>query len=1065
MYDVPQPLYVRDWVNRHVGQEFPTPMICLYQGQPLLRAQWETTIIEADVIFLPLPLGGGGGGGKNTGAIIAMVVVAVVAMWAGPAAAGALGMTVVNSSGATVLTSTGMFVSGMVSAAVMIGGSMLVNAMFPTQLPKANFNTEALESASPTYSTSVSHNTARLYQMIPESFGTNEQVPDLAALPWFEYDGNEQFLHILLCVGIGEYDIQRISVEDTPIWEKGKEYTGNFPEIEIEIVEPGESITLFPDNIETSPEISGQSLNLETIGPITANSAGTLASELAVDVIFPRGIGYMNDRGGISPHKVSVRFEAQRLDEYGEPDEGWFELVSASYEAATMTAQRHTEKIKVPPGRYQVRGMCVGGGEENPRLLNEVVWAGLKSYLPSEMRYPGITLIAIKARATNSLSQSAARQFRVLHTRKLRMWNPKFGWSFPQPTNSWAWAMAAMCKTTSGGGRKDRQIDLNALYRLDQELSARGDEFCQVIDTRQTVWDLFRDACRCVRAIPRALGSTISWMRDGPNRPVRGVFTPYNIVRDSFSVDYAFFSDDSPDDVILDYVDRDTWLPRDVRANMPTAQSRGPAREPARKRFMGITSRAQAYREACFEVACNEYRRIFPKWSTEMEGKLLFRGDMVLLTHPLGGESQWASVTGWNEETNTLLLDASLPWEEPGKHYIVLRKRNGTPYGPVKVETVGEKSLTLDATSLSEAEAKEALKDNYRPLWQWLSDGNSMDATAVIYGRETPGLRAIILSVRPRQNGICEIEAVLEDERVHTADLGEVPPWAAGDVASVVRHPTISGLSFVFDDRDRSLKASWIPHGPAVGYEAKYSVRYKDEEDWCGWNDLGTLLNPSVEFIVPAAIVEFKVRPLTDGFGGLWMTNQVDCSIPMPGKAELSLSGPYTGGNLAVSWPLITAESITAILTVNGIRKFIKEIPGTETSAVITAEEVSNRGGPWRMLELHLLAKNGSWEERSNRLEIAEPPPDTVHGLTVDIKNQIAHLTWQPANGNATGYVVGHTNNSGVVERHETGAASIDIPVSSGRHSFTAAAKDAFYDIAADVHALNFCNLIEVEVA
>ena len=649
-----------------------------------------------------------------------------------------------------------------------------------------------------------------------------------------------QCLHALLCIGIGEYQIHRISIEDTAVWENEKS-TGNFPEIEIEIVNPGESIKLFPDNIETSPEVSGQSLNkkkpnqsdpnvLETIGPFTANSAGTRTNRLAVDVIFPRGLGYMNNYGGISTHDVTARFEARYLDDYGTPLGDWFELDEPDnptrYSKATLTPQRHTHRFAVPPGRYQVRARCTSGGAENNRLMNEVVWAGLKAYLPSKLEYPDITLVAVRMRASNALSQQSARLFHVLLTRKLKIWNPHTGWTEkPQPTNSWAWAMASMCKAQWGGRRTDRQIDLNALYRLDQELSARGDEFCHVLDTRQTVWDLFGEACRCVRAIPRALGSTISWMRDGPNRPVRGVFTPYNILRDSFGVDYKFFTDDSPDDVILDYVDRENWMARDVRAMLPDSMSM----EPARKRFMGITSRAQAYREACFEVACNEYRRIFLKWSTEMEGRLLFRGDMVLVTHPLGGEDRFASVRGWNADERTLDLDVTLPQEDEnaGHYYAVLRRPNGRPYGPVKVESVGERSLTFDAASLA------AIEDGAdAPLWQWLSDGREMDATAVVYGKESPGLRAIILSVKPRQSGICDIEAVVEDERVHSADLGEVPPWTpGGEVPVATMCPVITGLTASYEYDTARLTLSWIPEAGAGDYE----VEWRSWDTWQEW--------------------------------------------------------------------------------------------------------------------------------------------------------------------------------------------------------------------------------------
>ena len=52
IYTVTECMSVRSWVNLHIGSEFPTPVVCIYQGQYLLRAEWELTLIQADVVFL-----------------------------------------------------------------------------------------------------------------------------------------------------------------------------------------------------------------------------------------------------------------------------------------------------------------------------------------------------------------------------------------------------------------------------------------------------------------------------------------------------------------------------------------------------------------------------------------------------------------------------------------------------------------------------------------------------------------------------------------------------------------------------------------------------------------------------------------------------------------------------------------------------------------------------------------------------------------------------------------------------------------------------------------------------
>jgi hypothetical protein len=163
----------------------------MYQGKPLLRSEWENTIIMADVAFIPLPLGGGGGGGKNVIATIASFVVAIIATIAA--------IFVPALWGLVPYTWQYALASAFIATAITLAGSLLVQALFPTIPPSAGgLGQQSYEAASPTYSSSVSQNQARLYQMIPESFGTNDMVPDLAAQYWAEFQGNEQYLHVLL---------------------------------------------------------------------------------------------------------------------------------------------------------------------------------------------------------------------------------------------------------------------------------------------------------------------------------------------------------------------------------------------------------------------------------------------------------------------------------------------------------------------------------------------------------------------------------------------------------------------------------------------------------------------------------------------------------------------------------------------------------------------------------------------------------------------------------------------------------------------------------------------------
>ena len=104
------------------------------------------------------------------------------------------------------------------------------------------------QGGSPTYGVRGQSNRARIGEPVPVIYGKHLVYPDLAAQPWTEYVVNDQFLYQLFCIGNGEYDIDEIRIGETDI--------NTFTEIETEIVLPGSQVTLFNDNVVTSPDVS-----------------------------------------------------------------------------------------------------------------------------------------------------------------------------------------------------------------------------------------------------------------------------------------------------------------------------------------------------------------------------------------------------------------------------------------------------------------------------------------------------------------------------------------------------------------------------------------------------------------------------------------------------------------------------------------------------------------------------------------------------------------------------------------------------------------------------------------
>ena len=743
---VAEPLSIREWLGEHGIEEFECPTICFRNASPVPRGRWDDTFIAENdmVVFVPLPQGGGGGG-KNPLRTILMLAVMVAAPYLGGLIAGAIGVT------STIVIS-------LITAGVALVGTTLVNVLLPPPKPAAPSFGRGVPSPSPTYSLTAQGNQARLTQPIPVIYGRHRVYPDLAATPWAEYDGNEQYLHQLHCIGQGEHDLEQIRIEDTPI--------ASFEEIETELVAPGGAVTLFETDVVTAPEIAGQELigvnDREAgedgwIGPFTANPAGTHATEIGIDVVMPRGLYYAADDGSLKARTVEWEVEARAVDDDGEATGGWIAVASESVTAAENTPQRRSYRYALDAGRYEVRVRRTNDKSGDARAGHVIHWGGLKAFLEDAPAFGDVTLLAVRMRATDNLSQRSARMINCIVTRKLPVWDPVAGWSEPRVTRSLASAFADAARSRYGAGLDDARIDLAALHALDAVWQSRGDRFDAVFDQSLTVWEALTRIARCGRALPFLQGGILRIARDAPRTLPVALFGPRNIVKGSFRVQYIMPGEDTADAVTVTYFSERTWTPDEVVAALPDSATEA-SDKPATVDLFGCTGPEQAMREGLYMAAANRYRRRIVTFRTELEGLIPTYGDLIAITHDLPRWGQGGEVTA--VDGRTLTLSEPLEWEagedttEPPVHYLALRRRDGGLSGPWPVAPG--------------ADARTVLLDEDLDLESYT--GADEERTHFAFGPgEAWGLRARVMAVRPRGEQV-EITAVGEDARVHEAD-------------------------------------------------------------------------------------------------------------------------------------------------------------------------------------------------------------------------------------------------------------------------------------------------------
>ena len=760
---VTAPVTVRGWLDRKGIAEFSQPTICLFNGAALLRSRWaETMIRPGDVCaFVALPHGGGGGGGKNplktVLAIAVMIAAPEIAAWIAPelAAAAAASTTAFSSASLTF---------GALKAGIAIAGTALINAVIPSPkpaTPQLSFGgAGSVPAPSPTYTLSAQGNQARLGQPIPVVYGRHLVYPDLATDPYQEYIGNEQFLHQLHVIGQGEYEIKEIRIEDTPI--------ASFEEVQTEIVSPGGSVTLFDVDVVTAPEVAGQEMLKDApVGPFAANGVDTAAEAIGIDVMFPRGLYFANSTGGLDAKTVTWTVEAREIDATGDPvgAGAWTLLGSENHTAATNTAIRLSFRYPVAPARYEVRVTRTDVKDTDARAGHEARWGQLRAYLAGAPAFGNLTLLAVKMRATDNLSQRSSRLINVVATRKLPAWDPATqSWGAPAATRSIMWAIADVCRAAYGAELSDSRLPLDDWAALDTSLEARGDHFDAVFDSSMTVWEALTRIARCGRAVPILQGGRLRIIRDAPQTLPVAMYGPRNILRGSFEIEYVMPGEETADAVTVEFFSSRTWKPDEVTEKL--ADSTGD--KPARVQLFGCTSSDHASREGLYVAANNRYRRRFVRFRTEQEGMIPIYGDLIAVSHDMPRWGQSGEVIAWTADAiaepgaappwmNAVLTLSEPPvWKEAATHYIALRKRDGSLVGPYAVEPVGGPG----------AESKVHVIE---PITITPYVGTTEERTHYQFGPGVEWARLCrLIGTRPRSGGEqVEMVAVAEDDRVH----------------------------------------------------------------------------------------------------------------------------------------------------------------------------------------------------------------------------------------------------------------------------------------------------------
>lgn len=746
------------------------------------------------VVIIRLPQGGQGGASQ----IMAFVATLALAIFAPGLGAGLVGLMGGNAS---AVAFAGVTWGTLAQVGIVLAGSMIISALMPKPKPLTGQNGQA---QNPSYSLSAQSNMARLLQPVIERFGRRKFLPELATQPSFRFDSGVQVLNEEFLLGMGEFEIEEIGVANTPIWTSAGGATGNYPDIEWQVLPPGVPNTLFSNNQVTSGLVS----NIELIGtnqeghgwsgPFILNPPGTLCDRIELDFSAPGGIFKIDDTGKLKAATAAWQAQVQEIDDTATPVGAWITVINKSISQATREAVRETHGAALAPARYHVRFQRTNAKSEETNTVDQIGILAMRGFLPNAAASPNKTRLAIRARSTKSLNGDAAQRFYVIATRKLPVpsIHPVTGaitWSAPVATRSIAWALAYVCKAHNGLRKRDDQVAIAKLIAYDAIWAARGDTFDGDFDDAGSAWLALQLIARCGRAEPRRIGRFIDFNRDEPKAIAKAPFSPANMLAGSFNVDYLMFDANSTDALWIDYVDERNWEPASVFCALPDSET--DPNDAPHIPLPGVVKRDQAWREGIFMAATNRMRRTFPNFRTEMDGRPVFRGDRIAVAHWLTRWGCSGQVLDLIEAESGDLVLLSEPWDHQGylnddQPVVTLVTPDGLEWGPVPVEVVDDGAITARAQVRLMGTALVA-KGKYAGLqpreWGvWAGEGLDMERPRAMWGTATQRQQdALVVFMRPETGNNVTLCAVIDDLRVHYAD-GTIPPVDPDDPVGVM---------------------------------------------------------------------------------------------------------------------------------------------------------------------------------------------------------------------------------------------------------------------------------------
>lgn len=472
-------------------------------------------------------------------------------------------------------------------------------------------------------------------------------------------------------------------------------------------------------------------------------------SRIEWDVFAPQGLGFITDNGDVEERGRWIELEYREAG-----SDGAWALVGKNIKGRTRDQLGWTFSHDLPsPMTPEVRLRRVEAEENDVKALDKLEWYGLRSQLPQNNNYPGVSTLAMVITGSQMIAAQTENQVNLIDTRKLPVWDGS-EWTAPQATRDIAPYARYIAHSK---GYTDDDIDMSELLRLDAIWKSRGDTFDFIFNSSTTMKDALNTVLRA--------GMAELTIDHGRLRPVREelrtvpehMYTLQNMpgeLRRKFTGPRP----EDPDGIDVEYTDEENWTTEVVECRLP-----GDAGiRPKKVRLDGVVNRDKAYQIGMRERSRLAYQRWEYEWSTECDGLNSKYKSFCALADDVPGYGRSAILLAVEVDGANTHLQSSEPfdWEDGESYVIAWRRPDGTLAGPYPSQR-GD----------SDDHVITQLGGDPEPVIY-----NNMEPPHLLWGTtERWSYRAIIEDVEPQGFESVTLRALNYDARVYAYDDAVAP--------------------------------------------------------------------------------------------------------------------------------------------------------------------------------------------------------------------------------------------------------------------------------------------------